>query len=267
MKSAQASLKELKTNLNRTSIKSPTNGIISSLSVEQGERVVGTIQMTGTEMMRIANLSSMEVQVDVSENDILRVNQNDLVDIEVDAYLDKIFKGRVTEIANSASNISSAAASLNTDQVTNFIVKIRIDPSSYSSIPGERQKYPFRPGMSASVDIYTNEVENVICVPIQSVTVREKDEDEDEDEVEGSAKKKKDEDAIIEEVVFVKSTDTVRMVTVTTGIQDDEYIQIISGVDIDEEVVTGPYSAVSKKLKDGKNVRIKEEKEKEKEKD
>ena len=267
VKSAQASLKELKTNLNRTSIKSPTNGIISSLSVEQGERVVGTIQMTGTEMMRIANLSSMEVQVDVSENDILRVNQNDLVDIEVDAYLDKIFKGRVTEIANSASNISSAAASLNTDQVTNFIVKIRIDPSSYSSIPGERQKYPFRPGMSASVDIYTNEVENVICVPIQSVTVREKDEDEDEDEVEGSAKKKKDEDAIIEEVVFVKSTDTVRMVTVTTGIQDDEYIQIISGVDIDEEVVTGPYSAVSKKLKDGKNVRIKEEKEKEKEKD
>jgi len=266
VKSSQASLKELKTNLSRTSIKSPTNGIISSLSVEQGERVVGTIQMTGTEMMRIANLSSMEVQVDVSENDILRVSQNDLVDIEVDAYLDKVFKGRVTEIANSASNISSAAASLNTDQVTNFVVKVRIDPSSYSSITGERQKYPFRPGMSASVDIYTNEVENVLSVPIQSVTVREKEEDEESEDGE-TVKKKKDKDEIIEEVVFIKSTDTVRMVTVTTGIQDDDYIQVTSGLDLDEEVVTGPYSAVSKKLEDGKNVRIKEEKEKDKDKD
>lgn len=263
VKSAQASLKELKTNLSRTSIKAPTNGIISSLSVEQGERVVGTIQMTGTEMMRIANLNSMEVQVDVSENDILRVSQDDLVDIEVDAYLDKVFKGTVTEIANSASNISSAAASLNTDQVTNFVVKVRIDPTSYESIDGERQKYPFRPGMSASVDIYTNEVNDVISVPIQAVTVREKDEDEDDE----NAKKKKDEEEIIEEVVFVKSTDTVRMVVVTTGIQDDDYIQVISGVELDEEVVTGPYSAVSKKLKDGKRVRIKEEKDKDKDKD
>lgn len=261
VKSSEASLKELKTNLSRTSIKSPTNGIVSSLSVEQGERVVGTIQMTGTEMMRIANLNSMEVQVDVSENDILRVSNNDLVDIEVDAYLDKVFKGRVTEIANSASNIASAAASLNTDQVTNFVVKVRIDPASYSSISTESQRYPFRPGMSASVDIYTNEVKDVISVPIQSVTVREKDEDEDEDV------KKKDEDEEIEEVVFVKSTDTVKMVVVKTGIQDDEYIQVLSGLSVDEEIVTGPYSAVSKKLKDGKTVRIKEEKEKDKDKD
>lgn len=260
VKSSEASLKELKTNLSRTSIKSPTNGIVSSLSVEQGERVVGTIQMTGTEMMRIANLNSMEVQVDVSENDILRVSQNDLVDIEVDAYLDKVFKGRVTEIANSASNISSATASLNTDQVTNFVVKVRIDPNSYDNIEGERQKYPFRPGMSASVDIYTNEVEDVVCVPIQSVTVREQDEDEKDD----SAKKNKEEEEVIEEVVFIKSSDTVRMALVTTGIQDDEYIQIISGVELGEEIVTGPYSAVSKKLKEGKNVRIKEEKDKDK---
>ncbi len=264
VKSSEASLKELKTNLSRTSIKSPTNGIISSLSVEQGERVVGTIQMTGTEMMRIANLNSMEVQVDVSENDILRVSNNDLVDIEVDAYLDKVFKGTVTEIANSASNISSAAASLNTDQVTNFIVKVRIDPTSYSSIAGQRQKYPFRPGMSASVDIYTNEVDDVLSVPIQAVTVREREEDEDEDE---SSKRKKDEEVEIDEVVFVKSADTVRMVKVSTGIQDDEYIQVLSGVKFDEEVVTGPYTAVSKKLKDGKNVRIKEEKDKDKDKD
>ena len=261
VKSSEASLKELKTNLSRTSIKAPTNGIVSSLSVEQGERVVGTIQMTGTEMMRIANLNSMEVQVDVSENDILRVNQNDLVDIEVDAYIDKVFKGKVTEIANSASNIATAAASLNTDQVTNFVVKIRIDPNSYSSISSGEQKYPFRPGMSALVDIYTHEVEDVLSVPIQSVTVREKDEDEDE-----SSRKKKDEEEI-EEVVFVKSTDTVKMVKVTTGIQDDEYIEVLSGLALDEEVVTGPYSAVSKKLEDGKNVRIKEEKDKEKDKD
>jgi len=265
VKSSAASLKELQTSLSRTSIKAPTNGIISSLSVEQGERVVGTIQMTGTEMMRIANLSSMEVQVDVSENDILRVSQNDIVDIEVDAYLDKKFIGYVTEIANSASNISSAAASLNTDQVTNFVVKVRMDPTSYKSISSERQKYPFRPGMSASVDIYTNEVNDVISVPIQSVTVREKEEDEDDDE--DSYKKKKNKDEIIEEVVFIKSSDTVRMVTVTTGIQDDEYIQIFSGLSLDEEVVTGPYSAVSKKLKDGKNVRIKEEKDKDKDDD
>lgn len=255
VKSSAASLKELKTNLSRTSIKSPTNGIVSSLSVEQGERVVGTIQMTGTEMMRIANLNSMEVQVDVSENDILRVSLNDEVDIEVDAYLDKKFKGTVTEIANSASNISSGGVSLNTDQVTNFIVKVRIDPASYKSMLSGSKKYPFRPGMSASVDIFTNEENDIPTVPIQCVTVREK---EDEDD------KKDEDDEDLIEVVFVMSGDTVRMEEVTTGIQDDEYIQILSGLEIDDEVVTGPYSAVSKKLKEGKTVRIKEDKKKDK---
>jgi len=259
VKSSAANLKELKTNLSRTSIKSPTNGIISSLSVEQGERVVGTIQMTGTEMMRIANLNSMEVQVDVSENDILRVNLEDKVDIEVDAYLDQKFKGVVTEIANSASNISSASASLNSDQVTNFIVKVRIDPSSYKSMLTGGRKYAFRPGMSASVDIYTNEEKDIVTLPIQCVTVREKDKDED--------KKDDDEEEELIEVVFVMSADTVKMVEVETGIQDDEYIQVISGVDVDEEVVTGPYSAVSKKLKDGKTVRLKEDKKKNKDDD
>lgn len=254
VKSSEASLRELKTNLSRTSIKSPTNGIVSSLSVEQGERVVGTIQMTGTEMMRVANLNSMEVQVDVSENDILRVSQGDLVDIEVDAYLDKIFKGTVTEIANSASNISALGASLNTDQVTNFIVKVRIDPASYQSMVSSSKKYPFRPGMSASVEIYTNEEGDILSVPIQSVTVRER-------EVEGDKKNKKSEEEF-DEVVFVMSADTVKMVKVTTGIQDDEFIQVLSGLDLDEKVVTGPYSAVSKKLKDGKAVRIKKEKDK-----
>ena len=260
VKSSAASLKELKTNLSRTSIKSPTNGIVSSLSVEQGERVVGTIQMTGTEMMRIANLNSMEVQVDVSENDILRVSQGDDVDIEVDAYLDKTFKGVVTEIANSASNISSVGASLNTDQVTNFIVKVRIDPASYKSMLTGAKKYPFRPGMSASVDIYTNEVSDIISVPIQSVTVREKDEDKDRD-------KDELEDDDLQEVVFVMSGDTAQMIAVVTGIQDDEFIEVKSGLSLDQEVIKGPYSAVSKRLKDGKTVRLKEDKDGEEEDD
>ena len=256
VKSSQASLKELKTNLNRTSIKSPTNGIVSSLSVEKGERVVGTIQMTGTEMMRIANLNSMEVQVEVSENDILRVNVDDDVDIEVDAYLDNIFKGKVTEIANSASNIS--ATGLNSDQVTNFIVKVRIDPSSYREVLNTNNQYAFRPGMSASVDIYTNEIRDAVSIPIQSVTVRENDEDED---------KENDEDPELEEVVFVVSGDSVIMTKVVTGIQDDEFIVVKEGLEIDQEVVTGPYNAVAKKLDDGDLIKIKEEKSKDKKED
>ena len=254
VQSAEATLREMRTSLSRTIIKSPTNGIVSSLSVEQGERVVGTIQMAGTEMMRIANLSAMEVQVDVSENDILRVSLNDKVDIEVDAYLDRKFSGYVTEIANSASNIG-VAASLNTDQVTNFVVKVRVDSESYKDLLGPNKRYPFRPGMSASVDIRTETVDNVLAIPIQAVTVREKEADKDN-------KKKKAADDELEEVVFVMEADTVRMVNVTTGIQDDEYILVTSGLEKGEVVVTGPYSAISKKLDQGDAVRVKEEKEK-----
>jgi HlyD family secretion protein len=244
VKSAEASLKEFKTSLNRTTIKAPASGIVSSLSVEQGERVVGTIQMTGTEMMRVANLNAMEVQVDVSENDILKVEVGDMVDIEVDAYLEKKFKGTVTEIANSASNIGTTAA-LNSDQVTNFIVKIRIDPASYNTMG---TKYPFRPGMSASVDIFTESMEGVLSIPIQAVTTREQ-EDENGDATEE-----------FDEVVFVKSADTVRMVKIVTGIQDDEFIIVKSGLELEEEIVSGPYSAISKRLDEGDNIRIKEEK-------
>jgi len=248
--SAAANLKQLKTNLSRTSIKAPTAGIVSSLSVELGERVVGTIQMTGTEMMRIANLSSMEVQVDVSENDILKVSVGDEVDIEVDAYLEKVFKGTVTEIANSASNIQTATVQLNSDQVTNFIVKIRIDANSYQNLKKDGSRYPFRPGMSASVDIYTSAVEDALSIPIQAVTIREKEEAED-----------KDEDELDEEdmrtVVFVMQADTAHMVEVQTGIQDDEYIVIAAGLETDDQVVTGPYQIVSKKIEQGKQLTIK----------
>ena len=247
VESAQASLKELRTNLSRTTISSPVSGIVSSLSVEQGERVVGTIQMTGTEMMRIANLNEMEVQVEISENDILKVKLNDKADIEVDAYLDKTFTGVVTEIANSAANIQTAGSALSSDQVTNFIVKIRIDYESYKDMISNNS-YPFRPGMSASVDIYTNQEEDVITIPIQAITTRLEDEDDDDSEA--------------MEVVFVYDADTVSQVRISSGIQDDEYIHVLSGLEVGQKVVTSPYSAISKKLEDGAKVALKKDKEK-----
>ncbi|MFK8007651.1 MAG: HlyD family secretion protein [Saprospiraceae bacterium] len=259
VKSSQASLKEMVTSLKRTTIYAPMGGIVSALNIEQGERVVGTAQMSGTEIMRIANLNSMEVQVDVSENDVLRVALKDDVEIEVDAYLDRKFKGKVTEIANSASN-TGTSISLNTDQVTNFIVKIRIDPESYKDIVQKGKKFPFRPGMSASVDINTETQQDVLSVPIQSVTTREDDKEEEEEKA-----KKKKENEEIKEVVFVMSADTVKMVEVKTGIQDDENIEILSGLQEGEEVVAGPYSAISRKLKAGMQVRL-EDKEKKKDK-
>jgi len=245
--SSDASLKELQTNLNRTTIKAPNSGIISSLSVEKGERVVGTIQMTGTEMMRIANMNAMEVQVEVSESDILKVAIDDKVEIEVDAYIDKIFTGRVSEIANSAAN-SASSTSLNTDQVTNFIVKARIDADSYQDMKIPNSKYPFRPGMSASVEVYTDEVKDAISVPIQAVTVRTPDE----------------EGAEAEEVVFVMEADTARMIAVKTGIQDDDFIQVLDGLEEGQNIVSGPYSAVSKVIEEGALLRLKEKDEKKK---
>ncbi len=247
--SAEASLSELRTNLSRTTIKAPASGIISSLSVEQGERVVGTMQMTGTELMRISNLNSMEVQVDVSENDIVKVELGDSVSINVDAYIDRDFKGTITEIANSASNLIGGlgAGSLSTDQVTNFPVKIRILSESYQNLITPTKPYPFRPGMSASVDIYTENSPNTICVPIQSVTTRAKEDEEGERSNE------------YDEVVFVMEGDTARAIIVESGIQDDEYIQISSGLEEGVEIISGPYNAVSKELETGENVRIKEE--------
>ena len=245
IKSAEASLNELITSLSRTTIKAPVSGVVSLLNVEQGERVVGTIQMAGTEMMRIANLNAMEVQVEISENNILKVNEGDSVNIEVDAYYDKIFKGTITEIANTASNSASAisqAALLSSTQVTNFIVKIRIDPSSYLDMISESNKYAFRPGMSATVDIFTDRVENIVTVPIQAVTAREEDEENGDSE--------------IKEIVFVIQADSVQQVEVVTGIQDDRNIYIKEGLEKDVEVVTGPYSILSKELESGDIVEI-----------
>lgn len=251
VESAQASLKEAEENLRKTSIYSPISGTVSKLNVELGERVLGTIQFAGTEIMRIANLNRMEARVSVNENDIVKVKIGDTALIEVDAYLDRKFKGIVTQIANSA-NITGAT----TDQVTNFEVRAFILEDSYKDLVSNRLNSPFRPGMSTTVDILTETRANILTVPIQAVTVRT---DSSKLAVTGFQKDgevKKDEDKSVvksdkpKEIVFVTKGDTARIVEVKTGIQDNQYIEISEGLTGDEEVVTAPYSAISRKLKD-----------------
>lgn len=265
--SAEASLTEARENLSKTTIYAPMSGTISMLNVEKGERVVGTMQMAGTEMLRIANLNEMEVTVDVNENNIVKISMGDTALIEVDAYLEDEFKGVVTEIANSANTTG-----VTTDQVTNFEVKIRILPSSYQHLIPENDStyYPFRPGMSASVDILTEQKNNVLSVPIQAVTMRLPSdtisgERERRNQRRESAENKEDNaetDDTTEpseeemEVVFVydETTQTVGIRPVTTGIQDSHYIEILNGLQENEHVVTAPYSAISKRLEQGMKV-------------
>lgn len=254
VKASEASLKESRTNLKRTSIYAPMNGIVSLLNVEKGERVVGTAQMSGTELMRIANFNFMEVQVDVSENDVLRVARGNSVEIEVDAYADRKFSGHVTHIANSASNVASSSSS---DQITNFLVKVRVDADTYQDLMQKGKRFPFRPGMSASVEINTRTVRDVLCVPIQSVTVRENK--EKKEQLELAHKEDAPESATneaLEEVVFVVQADTVSMVKVKTGVQDDTYIEILSGMQAGDKAVSGPYTAISKDLSPGDRVEV-----------
>jgi HlyD family secretion protein len=238
VKSAEAALMQAKDNLEFTSVYAPIDGIISAMLVKNGERVVGTAQMAGTEMLRIADLNEMEVRVDVSENDILRISLHDTADIEVDAFIDRKFKGVVYQIANSATSTSNTF-SLNTDQVTNFIVKIRLLKSSYEDLLQRAiTPSPFKPGMSASVEIFTDKADNVVSVPIQCVTVREDD---------ATGKKN--------EIVFRINDNKAHAVKVKTGIQDDRNIQIISGIEEGDEIISGPYRAISKLLKDGDAVK------------
>lgn len=252
--SANARLKELRTSLQKTIITAPVSGIVSKLNVEKGERVVGTLQMTGTEMMRIANLRSMEVQVDVSENDVLKVSVGDETDIEVDAYLGRKFKGKVSEIANSASNVGTG--SLNTDQVTNFVVKIRVDANSYDDLITKNRQYPFRPGMSATVDVYTNTADSTLSVPLIAVTARDEDADKKKEAKQTTDNQQNEAKTLdnIKEIVFVITGDTVAMREVKTGIQDNNYIQVVNGLQEGDQVVTGPYSAIARKLKSGSRV-------------
>ena len=240
--SAEASLKEADENLTKTSIFSPINGTVSRLNVEKGERVVGTIQMAGTEMLRIANLNFMEVKVEVNENDIVRVKLNDTAYIEVDAYLNQKFKGVVTEVSNSANTLGVA-----TDQITNFDVKVRILPESYKHLISEADKnfYPFRPGMSATVDIQTKHTFDVLTVPIEAVTTRI-----DSLKIKNGKNKEVTSNEKVKEIVFVFKDGRVYQREVKTGIQDNNFIEILSGLSIDDEIVVAPYGSISKKLKD-----------------
>ena len=249
VKSAEASVKEAKDNLFKTTVFSPVDGTVSKLNVELGERVLGTSQMTGTEIMRIANLNSMEVSVDVNENDINRLSIGDTATVEVDAFLDQSFKGVVTEIANSASVVGASA-----DQVTNFPVKIRILSESYSKLNSKDKNLasPLRPGLSATVEIQTEKTINILTVPIQSVTTREdsiEDKSASTTAVTAGASGMK-------EFVFIIENNKVIKLPVKTGIQDDMYIEIKEGLKEGQEVVVAPYLAISKMLKDGMQIEI-----------
>lgn len=254
--SARASLKEAKENLNRTSIYAPNDGTVSRLSVEVGERVTGASQFSsGTEIMRIANLNVMEVNVEVNETDIVRVSLLDTALIEVDAYLDRKFKGVITEIATSANTTGTSV-----DQVTNFDVKIRMLKSSYEDLikEGSAIASPFRPGMSATVEIQTETVNDALSVPIQAVTTRAdttgKLKSAMEKREEQRTKTEKNEKA--KEYVFVAKEGKARLTAVKTGVQDNMYIQILSGLNEGDEVIVAPYRAVSKQLKNNDQVTV-----------
>ena len=262
VKSAEAALKEANDNLTKTSIFAPVDGSVSKLSQEKGERVAGASQFSGgTEIIRIADLNKMEVKVDVNENDIIRVSIGDTAEIEVDAYLNQKFKGIVTSIANSA-NISGTTI----DQVTNFEVKIKILPESYAHLLkiGKINFYPLRPGMSASVDIMTTRLNNVLSVPIQAVTTREdttlkaqakKPKEKVDENGETVAQATPKSTAPVKEIIFIYDKGVVRLKNIKTGIQDNNYIQIIEGLKEGDEVVAGPYRAVSRNLKEGTKVK------------
>ena len=234
IESAQASLKEANTVLTKTKLYAPMTGIVSKLNVELGEKVVGTAQMIGTELITIADLNRMELQVDVGENDVLRISIGDTAEIEVDAYLDEKFIGIVSHIAYSSNQGFD-------QQVTKFQVKIDIIASSYKHLvkPKEGHAYPFRPGLSATGEILTNTKKDVVTVPIQSVTKRE-----DED---GKNKR---------QVIYIVEENRTKEIVVKTGLQDDEFIEITSNLKIGNNVISAPFKAISKELKDSLLVEI-----------
>lgn len=257
VQSAGASVTEARDNLNRTTIYSPVDGTISVLDTELGERVVGTQQMTGTEILRVANLNNMEVEVDVNENDIVKIEIGDEAEIEVDAYLRRKFKGIVTSISNSASNALTA------DQVTNFKVKVRIVKESYEDMTkGKPANYsPFRPGMTATVDIITEKKVNVLSVPISAVVVKADTTAVKKDVVKELEQKEKEQKTGVTEkkyeCVFVKVGDKAVLRPIVTGIQDDTNIEVTSGLKKGDEVITGPYTLVTKELNANDKVKVK----------
>jgi HlyD family secretion protein len=272
--SAEARLREVQEQLSKTSIYAPMTGTISQLNVELGERVVGTSQMAGTEMMRIAKLDLMEIEVDVNENDVVNVSIGDSATIEIDAYAERVFKGNVTEIANSARIMGAGTQ----EQVTNFPVKIRVletynvgEGSSLAAASVASDEVPLptassvtlRPGMSGTVDIFTETIHGAIAIPIQAVTVRDVTKVKQDSTSQASAEKPNPDNEATKEdlrkVVFVVEDGKVRMQEVETSISDDTHIVVTSGLAGDELVVTGPYSAVSRILEPGMAVKVKED--------
>ena len=261
VKTAQAQLTQAEDNLNRTTIYAPNSGTVSTLSVEKGERVTGASQFSaGTQIMLIANLSNLEADVEVNENDIVNVALNDTALIEVDAFLNRQFKGIVTEIATSANTTGTSA-----NQVTNFDVKIKLLKSSYTDLihPDASIPSPFRPGMSCTVDIQTKRADNALSVPIQAVTTRSAMMAMNSDSTKKEHKKpsqntnkKVDNSSLknVKEYVFVDEKGVAKRKLVTTGIQNNMYIQILSGLKAGEKVITAPYSLVSKVLKEGDKI-------------
>jgi HlyD family secretion protein len=264
VQSAQAALQKANKDLRLATLVSPMDGIVSLLSVKKGERVVGSSMMAGTEMMRIADMSKMEVRVDVGENDIPKVRLGDSATIEVDAYNDRKFTGVVTQIASSSNGASTQSDLANTTtDVTNYKVYIRLNPDSYMDLleGPNKKRFPFRPGMSASADIQTKTHQNVLSIPINAVTTREKN---DSTKAPGANKPANDDVAAnttnvddLDIVVFIVQPDaTVKMQKVKTDIQDINYIEITDGLKEGDEVVTGPYDVVSKTLKSGDKVKV-----------
>lgn len=267
VQSAQASLQKANKDLSRTAVLAPMNGVISLLNVKKGERVVGNSMMAGTEMMRVADMAKIEVRVDVGESDIPKVAIGDSALVDVDAYNNRKFKGVVTQIASSSVLASqSAASSVTSTDVTSYKVYIRLLPSSYSDLldPSRPKSFPFRPGMSASADIETNTRNNVLSVPINAVTTREKGTDKvatkEADKPEQQSGLQEQEKSTLssdlDEVVFVLQKDgTVKKHVVKTDIQDINYIEVNKGLEEGAEVITAPYNLISKTLTDGMKVK------------
>jgi HlyD family secretion protein len=261
---AQANLSKADKDLGRTAVVAPRDGVISLMNVKRGERVVGAGMMAGTEMMRIADMSVIEVQVDVSENDIPKVKMGDSALVEVDAYSNRKFKGIVTKIASSNTTAASTTTAT-TNDVTNYKVHIRLLADSYNDLIASGRRFPFRPGMNASADIQTTTKHNVISAAINAVTTRKKGSDEVAD---NKKEEKKEEEGIqetvkvgltsdLDEVVFVLQKDnSVKRVKVRTGIQDMNHIEILSGLKAGDSVITAPYNVVSKILKTGTKVKV-----------
>jgi len=250
VQSSQAGFKQAKTNLNKTTIYAPMSGVVSKLNVEKGERVLGTIQMAGTEIMRIANFGGFEAKVTVGENDVMRVHLGDTAIVEVDAYPDRKFKGVVSEIANSSLITLADATSSSTNTASNYELKIKLLSISYLDII-ENNPLPFRPGMSCSAGIHTKTISNALSIPIQSVTTREEITDSLSDTNDDQYK----------EMVFVVRDDKCYLVSVETGIQNTKYIEITKGLKLGDKVISAPYSAISKTLNDSSQIEIVDKKE------